>query len=201
MTCGYLAKNPSFKCRFMWLFAELRCGAPWVSKYGNPSVRENLAEVTVRPYVHPTMYANVKLIEVSYFLSWPLAMYWFSIGSEAQARSFLNVILNISLLSLLLQNARNTVLNHHTMYSYSGIGWIERTLNVSGRVFCNLAVVEHQFIILCNKLDEFFFNVKYKSFFTNFEELWNKISQCGMFFSQRLAVIPIIHIKNVKIKI
>ena len=40
------------------------------------------------------------------------------------------LILNVSLLSLLLQNARHTVLNHHSAYSYSGIGSIERTLSL-----------------------------------------------------------------------
>ena len=44
--------------------------------------------------------------------------------------TFLNVLLNISLSSLLLQNARHTVLNHHFTY-YSGIESIERTLRQS----------------------------------------------------------------------
>ena len=42
-------------------------------------------------------------------------------------KHLLNVILNISLLFLLLQNARRTVLNHHSTYSYSGIGSCNRT--------------------------------------------------------------------------
>ena len=37
----------------------------------------------------------------------------------------------VSLLSLLLQNARRTILNHHSVYSYSGIESIERTLSLT----------------------------------------------------------------------
>ena len=36
-------------------------GATLVTKYGNLSVRENLVLVTVRLYVHPSMYASVQV--------------------------------------------------------------------------------------------------------------------------------------------
>ena len=43
-------------------------GAPLVRKYGNPSVRETLVLVTVRPYFHPSMNANVtpRLLAATY---------------------------------------------------------------------------------------------------------------------------------------
>ena len=51
-----------------WL-SFLTTVTPWLRKYGNPSVRESLVLITVRPYdrtnVHPSMYGNATSI------TWP----------------------------------------------------------------------------------------------------------------------------------
>ena len=59
---------------------------------------------------------------------------------------------NISLLSLFLQNPKHTVLNHHSTYSYSTIGSIERALSWFTRWNFKLASFWHQLFPRSNPL-------------------------------------------------